>query len=88
MEEKHYTQMMWGVTTHVGCGRTEYVIDNVRYLTLVCNYGPGGNIVNQPVYKRGKPCSQCSVKKCNPIFNALCGVVKNLNDDHWVPPYG
>ena len=26
---------------------------------LVCNYGPGGNIIDKPVYKIGKPGSKC-----------------------------
>ena len=26
---------------------------------MACNYGPGGNMAGQPVYKKGKPGSKC-----------------------------
>ena len=71
----HYTQFVWGETYQVGCGIliSEVCIGSIsRYTTinllqkkkykfhyLVCNYYPSGNVVNDPVYIRGEPCSAC-----------------------------
>ena len=30
-----------------------------RFKVLVCNYGPGGNIIDKPVYQIGEPGSEC-----------------------------
>ena len=39
---------------------------------LVCNYGPAGNYIYQPVYIRGEPCSSCPAgAKCR---NGLCSL--------------
>ncbi|XP_057339518.1 venom allergen 5-like [Microplitis mediator] len=48
----HYTQLVWGDTTIVGCGAIRYMGRNKWYSTyLVCNYGPTGNWIGQPVYQ-------------------------------------
>ncbi|XP_044009948.1 venom allergen 5-like [Aphidius gifuensis] len=47
----HYTQLVWGTTTHIGCGVAKYK-EGMWYNTyLVCNYGPGGNLPGAPVYQ-------------------------------------
>ena len=38
---------------------------------LVCNYGPGGNIVDEPVYKIGEAGSDCP-EGTNPTVHGLC----------------
>ncbi|RTG80994.1 uncharacterized protein DC041_0006689 [Schistosoma bovis] len=44
----HYTQMVWAKTTDIGCG----VASCPRYgLSIVCNYGPGGNWNNEKPYE-------------------------------------
>nr|P10736.1 RecName: Full=Venom allergen 5.01; AltName: Full=Allergen Dol m V-A; AltName: Full=Antigen 5 form 2; Short=Ag5-2; AltName: Full=Cysteine-rich venom protein; Short=CRVP; AltName: Allergen=Dol m 5.01; Flags: Precursor [Dolichovespula maculata]AAA28301.1 antigen 5 precursor [Dolichovespula maculata] len=48
----HYTQMVWGKTKEIGCGSIKYIEDNWYTHYLVCNYGPGGNDFNQPIYER------------------------------------
>ncbi|XP_075750485.1 scoloptoxin SSD976-like [Rhipicephalus microplus] len=53
----HFTQMAWSRTAKVGCGATDCPQLNGRY--MVCNYEPGGNMLRQPVYTEGWPCSQC-----------------------------
>ncbi len=45
----HYTQLVWADTTAVGCGRSScpgLAFPN----SLVCNFGPGGNISGLPPY--------------------------------------
>uniref|UniRef100_A0A4Q8K5L9 U19-Liphistoxin-Lth1a_1 n=2 Tax=Liphistius TaxID=62150 RepID=A0A4Q8K5L9_9ARAC len=58
----HYTQLVWGNTEKIGCGAVKYksTRPNMKSEILyVCNYGPGGNIINSPVYTIGEPGSKC-----------------------------
>uniref|UniRef100_Q05108 Venom allergen 5 n=1 Tax=Dolichovespula arenaria TaxID=7442 RepID=VA5_DOLAR len=48
----HYTQMVWGKTKEIGCGSVKYIENKWHTHYLVCNYGPAGNYMNQPVYER------------------------------------
>ena len=54
------TQMLWGHTTHIGCGWLQVEVGPERWAEasypgsyenfFVCNYGVGGNVPGQPVY--------------------------------------
>lgn len=44
------TQTGWVRSTYDNLGRDQI---------LVCNYGPAGNYLYQPIYVRGQPCSRC-----------------------------
>lgn len=40
---------------------------------LVCNFAPGGNMLNHSVYTEGAPCEQCPPDTtCDSIYKALC----------------
>ena len=55
----HLTQYLWANSYKVGCGYTSYYDDNFWKNYLVCLYGPSGNYVTFPMYKKGPPCSAC-----------------------------
>lgn len=45
----HYTQIVWRSTTKIGCAKT--TCNGFRYpVTIVCDYGPGGNIPGERPY--------------------------------------
>lgn len=48
----HYTQLLWAKTRAIGCGFSRFIYAN-NFISnyLICNYGPAGNIIEQPVYE-------------------------------------
>lgn len=69
--EGHYTQMVWANTKEIGCAMTYYKRGWNHYL-LVCNYGPGGNIIGRPVYEIGHPASRCRNNTRHRNYPGLC----------------
>lgn len=73
-----FTQLIWANTRFIGCGMSTFrnknlTNPNAKYLhRLVCNYGPRGNLIGSPVYKRGIPCSQCPYGRCDAVRTSLC----------------
>lgn len=68
----HYTQVVWGETTRVGCGLTHKQEEeggqfNIR---LVCNYKGAGNWVGERVYTAGDAASKCAKKSAE--YPGLC----------------
>ncbi len=60
----HYTQMVWAETEYLGCGHITFPSSSGRgrgsfRRIIVCNYGPAGNFVGEPVYIRARPCTMC-----------------------------
>ncbi|XP_043468656.1 venom allergen 5-like [Leptopilina heterotoma] len=51
-ETGHYSQMLWAASTRVGCGYVNYMNGNQNTVLLVCNYGPGGNVIGGTMYER------------------------------------
>ncbi|XP_001603551.4 venom allergen 5-like [Nasonia vitripennis] len=47
----HYTQLVWADTTKLGCGAIKYKDGKFNKFYLVCNYGPSGNWIGEPVYQ-------------------------------------
>ncbi|EDW97205.1 scoloptoxin SSD552 isoform X1 [Drosophila yakuba] len=68
----HYSQLVWGETSLVGCGYAEYK-DTSKYNKLyVCNYGPGGNVVGYNPYEVGKPSCSTYGMKPSSRYQGLC----------------
>ncbi|KAG8173378.1 hypothetical protein JTE90_006000, partial [Oedothorax gibbosus] len=66
----HFTQVVWAKTNKIGCGYVRYQKGRNYVHMYGCNYLPGGNFQNQPIYERGEPCSNCG--GCGSIAG-LCG---------------
>ncbi|XP_030025578.2 venom allergen 5 [Manduca sexta] len=69
----HYSQLVWGETSHVGCGFTFYYDPTRGYTKLyVCNYGPGGNVIGSNPYEKGHPsCSSYGLIESRK-YSGLC----------------
>ncbi|XP_046142957.1 venom allergen 3-like isoform X2 [Osmia bicornis bicornis] len=46
-----YTQLVWAKTKFIGCGKIAYNVSSHEYYSVVCNYGPSGNFMPEPVYE-------------------------------------
>ena len=71
----HYTQLVWGSTSHIGCGKIYFKPkdDKYGYQIFVCDYGLGGNLLRSEMYKVGKPCSACPKgTSCSDHYPGLC----------------
>jgi hypothetical protein len=81
-----FTQMVWWSHTHVGCARVynpDAILKHDTYV-LICNYGGSreANVVGEPVYKKGEPCTECPNNgKCNQSYLKLCGVLEPVPND-------
>lgn len=79
---------MWADSYKVGCGRARFGRMSEKKYMIICQYGPMGNIPDQPVFKQGKPCSQCPAGlSCNKKFNGLCGEITDFRGDKWKAPF-
>lgn len=81
----HYTQLIWAETTDIGCAMsyyTEYIANELFHqIVFVCNYGPGGNFIGKPVYKIGKPTSECPEDITrNSFYKGLCGLPEHAKE--------
>ncbi|KRY67571.1 Peptidase inhibitor 16, partial [Trichinella pseudospiralis] len=73
----HYLQVVWGDTCAVGCAAAYCpFIHQGRGIRsgnmIVCNYGPGGNIIGYRPYKYGQPCSTCPSSCRNGLCPSQC----------------
>ncbi|KAE8737646.1 hypothetical protein FOCC_FOCC016890, partial [Frankliniella occidentalis] len=76
----HFTQLAWSDTYLVGCGRTRYMSEHgLPSEYLVCNYGPGGNVFGNALYREGPPCSRCPLS-CSDRYPGLCARSEDSNE--------
>ncbi|CAH0554407.1 unnamed protein product [Brassicogethes aeneus] len=72
----HFTQFIWAKSYKIGCARAikETNEKKLKYVMLfVCNYGPGGNTNNKPVFIEGPTCSNCPEDtKRSEKYSGLC----------------
>ncbi|XP_065363743.1 transcription factor mef2A isoform X1 [Calliphora vicina] len=68
----HYSQLVWGETSLVGCGFAEYKDTSKFNKLYVCNYGPGGNVVGLKPYEVGKPACSSYGMKPSSRYQGLC----------------
>ncbi|XP_033218310.1 venom allergen 3-like [Belonocnema kinseyi] len=47
----HYTQLVWAKSLYLGCGAVKYNEEGFNKVYLVCNYGPAGNVIGEPMYE-------------------------------------
>ncbi|XP_028025765.1 uncharacterized protein LOC114239677 [Bombyx mandarina] len=82
----YFTQLVWADSRQVGCGAVTFKEryedsggqKNRTIYRLVCNFAPGGNSKDKPVYLSGMPCSRCPKGQlCDPDYRALCGLNRN-----------
>ncbi|KAK6744005.1 hypothetical protein RB195_010981 [Necator americanus] len=70
----HYSQMAWETSYRLGCA-----ISHCPKFTLgVCQYGPGGNILDHLIYTIGNPCTSdagCPGSYTCSVAEGLCNVV-------------
>jgi len=67
----HYSQMLWAKTSRIGCGVTAFRNGRFNSRLYVCNYGEGGNVLRQEVYKVGRGCGECP-NSCSNDYPNLC----------------
>lgn len=85
---EYYTQMVWAETHSVGCGRTQFSAYKYTGVSIVCDYGPAGNIIGEPVYTSGvKPCTRYPKMIQNKNYSRLCGEEIPLENDTFYPPF-
>lgn len=73
-------QMIWGVTTHFGCGR----VRNSNVIQIICSYAPPGRVSYSPIFDIGEPCKKCA---CSKIYLNLCGNGFVEDGRDWTPPF-
>ncbi|KAH8342431.1 hypothetical protein KR059_007498, partial [Drosophila kikkawai] len=63
----HFANMAVEGNSHVGCAGVRYVIDNITYFKLTCNYARAP-VCGQPIYQATQGCQAGK----NSQFSALC----------------
>ncbi|CAG9134133.1 unnamed protein product [Plutella xylostella] len=72
-----FTQMAWADSVHLGCGRSKF--RSPRRTVIVCNYGPGGNIIGSTPYRAGEPTKllYCVTGDCKRSYGDYCNDISD-----------
>ncbi|CAH0554662.1 unnamed protein product [Brassicogethes aeneus] len=66
----HFTQFVWAESYKIGCARSS---SEKNQFLIICNYGPAGNFINNPVFISGSKCSECPPgTTCSENYDGLC----------------
>lgn len=88
-ETAHFTALIWAKTTHLGCAKA--LNRNNLYeatIHITCHYAEQGNIIETPMYTKGKACSKCpSGTSCNKKYTSLCGYIDDSDVDAGLNPF-
>ncbi|CAA94344.1 SCP domain-containing protein [Caenorhabditis elegans] len=70
----HATQMAWAKSNLIGCGVKDCGRDSngLNKVTVVCQYKPQGNFINQYIYVSGATCSGCPSGTSCETSTGLC----------------
>ncbi|KAG7308260.1 hypothetical protein JYU34_006939 [Plutella xylostella] len=72
----HFTQMAWADSSYLGCGLFVSRTQDKRSTKffIVCNYGPGGNIIGSSPYRAGEPTKRlyCVTGNCGRPYGRHC----------------
>ncbi|GIY02737.1 shKT domain-containing protein [Caerostris darwini] len=70
---RHFTQLMWGYTQHVGCARRSYCFPRRSRVIVSCHYQPGGNWQRSSIemYRLGRPCTRSEMADGNLCYKNL-----------------
>jgi len=79
----HYSQMVWGATTRIGCGAILYRSKKFNVRLYTCNYGEAGNILRRKMYKVGAACEHCPCgTACSDQYPGLCSAHAHNSTNH------
>jgi len=71
----HFSQVIWANSYLVGCGFAHHLKGNWYSSLYVCQYGPVGNVIGQPIYQ-SSPTRVCVCPDgtgcSNPTYSGLC----------------
>ena len=77
----YFTQLIWADTYKLGCSKMNTTMKvgdtTMKTIFMHCNFAPGGNYIEDPMYEIGEPCSKClQGTKCrkNSTYPNLCAL--------------
>eukprot|EP01017_Pseudomicrothorax_dubius_P015048 TRINITY_DN1750_c0_g3_i2.p1 TRINITY_DN1750_c0_g3~~TRINITY_DN1750_c0_g3_i2.p1 ORF type:complete len:228 (-),score=44.99 TRINITY_DN1750_c0_g3_i2:119-802(-) len=68
----HYTQVVWALTSYLGCGSHTYFASPWYTHKVVCQYCPPGNFQTRPVFAVGTPAASVCPAGKSATYANLC----------------
>lgn len=78
----HFTQLVRGNSTAVGCGATCYQKDGFNYFLMACNYAVG-NVGGCPVYLTSNTSGSSCKTGTDSKYKALCTDKENIDPNNF-----